>query len=194
MSTNVLTRKNSSALVLNKAGDPYDIWDWERAITAHIKGDAIVLHDYDTHVIRTGIGVTGKSTQFSVPSVILIPNAPVKASNYVTTLPPTRHNLLHRDKYKCCYCGKSITLKDATVEHVYPQSKGGRTTWENCRMACQPCNHIKADQLLSDLGWSLRPVSTPRLSRNVSKHLLNKVDKIHHTWEPYIDWEVDWGS
>ncbi|MGE5675905.1 MAG: HNH endonuclease [Mycobacterium leprae] len=44
-----------------------------------------------------------------------------------------------RDGYICRYCGR----RGATVDHVVPQCRGGRSTPGNCVCACQECNHRK---------------------------------------------------
>lgn len=191
-SNDKLTRKNSSALVLNVAGEAYDIWSWEESIKAWITGDAIVLHEYEDLTIRTGHGVDGISKTFNAPSVILVPNAPAGAVTHVTTLPPTPENLLRRQGGKCCYCGVPINRKTGTKEHVHPQSKGGGDTWDNLRMACQPCNHEKGDKSLEEMGWELEKLSAPRLSKSVSKFIINKMVTVHETWRPYINWDVSW--
>jgi 5-methylcytosine-specific restriction endonuclease McrA len=40
-----------------------------------------------------------------------------------------------------------VDRKEATLDHVMPVSKGGKTTWENCVTACAPCNATKADKV-----------------------------------------------
>lgn len=55
----------------------------------------------------------------------------------------TRRRVFIRDKYTCQYCGaKGVKM---TIDHIHPQSQGGRSTWENCVAACVPCNKVKAD-------------------------------------------------
>jgi 5-methylcytosine-specific restriction endonuclease McrA len=41
---------------------------------------------------------------------------------------------------QCCYCGKKLPLKQATLEHFIPVSQNGRTTYTNCAVACHTCN------------------------------------------------------
>lgn len=60
-----------------------------------------------------------------------------------TWKPPsvTRHEVLKRDQHRCQYCGSKRRL---TLDHVLPQSRGGRHTWNNVVTACEPCNQRKA--------------------------------------------------
>ncbi|MFA5376392.1 MAG: HNH endonuclease [Dehalococcoidia bacterium] len=47
-------------------------------------------------------------------------------------------------KHKCVYCGKK--LKNLTMDHVIPISKGGGHTKENVVPACKSCNSRKRDR------------------------------------------------
>ena len=81
----------------------------------------------------------------------------IRLRNYVRVpyrarVPMTRAALMHRDRFRCAYCGD----KAETIDHVVPRSRGGGHSWENCVACCAPCNHRKADKLLSELGWTLR--------------------------------------
>ena len=57
---------------------------------------------------------------------------------------------MHRDQFRCGYCGTKAT----TIDHIMPRSRGGGHSWENCVACCANCNHRKADKLLSELGWT----------------------------------------
>lgn len=52
---------------------------------------------------------------------------------------------LHATDPHCFYCGKSIELAETTLDHVIPESRGGTTTPENLRLACNKCNLSKDD-------------------------------------------------
>lgn len=45
-----------------------------------------------------------------------------------------------RDNFTCQRCG---SRKDLTVDHVYPESKGGEMTMENAQTLCKSCNSRK---------------------------------------------------
>jgi 5-methylcytosine-specific restriction endonuclease McrA len=188
------TRTNSNALVLNQGGMPIDVIPWEDSIIACVTGKAIAIAEYDDLYISTGYNAYGRVTKFRVPSVIQKLTAPVDRVQYVRTLPPTRENLLRRDRNRCCYCKSRLTLDTATIEHVHPESKGGLSDWANCRVACSSCNRIKGDKLLSELGWQLDDVPIPIVNGNASKSLIYKLGgRIQdESWRPYITWEVKW--
>jgi 5-methylcytosine-specific restriction endonuclease McrA len=47
------------------------------------------------------------------------------------------------DLYGCvsCFCcGKPLSLKTSTIEHIYPQSLGGKNTIENLALSHAICN------------------------------------------------------
>ncbi len=51
-------------------------------------------------------------------------------------------NSIHKvTKHKCIYCGKP----SESIDHLYPRSKGGKTTANNCVPCCLSCNGNKSD-------------------------------------------------
>ncbi len=48
---------------------------------------------------------------------------------------------------RCVYCGTCLDLDSATLDHVYPISKGGPHVLGNLVAACGPCNQLKGDML-----------------------------------------------
>jgi 5-methylcytosine-specific restriction endonuclease McrA len=43
-----------------------------------------------------------------------------------------------------------------TVDHLVPQSRGGRNSWLNTVAACTRCNHRKANRTPAEAGMTLR--------------------------------------
>lgn len=59
-----------------------------------------------------------------------------------------RYDVLKRDNYKCCICGRSA--KDGVnleVDHIIPVSKGGKTVISNLQTLCDRCNRGKSNKL-----------------------------------------------
>lgn len=50
----------------------------------------------------------------------------------------------------CYYCNGPVTAKTATMDHILPVSRGGRSVAGNVVVACKPCNTAKKDQLTSE--------------------------------------------
>lgn len=57
-----------------------------------------------------------------------------------------KRQLINQGGAVCGICGEPITdMKDCTVDHIRPKSKGGQTTIENCQLAHWECNNRKGD-------------------------------------------------
>ena len=63
-----------------------------------------------------------------------------------------RERILKRDGYKCRYCGN--TNEPFHIDHVYPHSKGGETSYNNLVTACKKCNLSKN----SSVGMWPKPI------------------------------------
>ncbi|PHX96033.1 MAG: hypothetical protein CK531_08735 [Gemmatimonadetes bacterium] len=48
---------------------------------------------------------------------------------------------------RCVYCSTSLGLDHATLDHVYPLSRGGDHAPGNLVAACQACNQLKGSML-----------------------------------------------
>jgi len=84
------------------------------------------------------------------------------------SVPFGRRNLYRRDAYTCQYCGRRPGAADLTIDHVLPRSRGGKTSWENCVLACVDCNKRKANRPPEEAGMRLqRPPATPQWSWDV---------------------------
>lgn len=96
----------------------------------------------------------------------------------------TRANIYRRDKYTCQYCGARPGMHELTIDHVLPVSRGGKSSWTNCVLACISCNFKKANRLPEEAGMKLkhRPVKpdwSPRL-------VLAKVRNTPKNWEKFV--------
>jgi 5-methylcytosine-specific restriction endonuclease McrA len=99
------------------------------------------------------------------------------------TVPFNRKNLFLRDQNRCQYCGDRVESRELTIDHVLPRVQGGTSTWENCVLACVPCNRRKAHRTPAQAGMALlrdplRPSWTPR-------HLFTGMPR-RATWERVI--------
>lgn len=70
------------------------------------------------------------------------------------------------DHYKgvCHYCGRSITIQEASRDHKLAQSRGGDESWDNILLACKPCNRLKANRSYMEFtgkAESKRPDNPP---------------------------------
>ena len=51
--------------------------------------------------------------------------------------------LLEEQKGNCCYCLRSLTPKEVTLEHIIPKSKGGTNKKLNLTLSHSFCNQLK---------------------------------------------------
>lgn len=51
-----------------------------------------------------------------------------------------RWTVWERDNFTCKHCG---SRKNLTIDHIHPESKGGKATIENCQTLCKKCNSRK---------------------------------------------------
>ena len=69
-----------------------------------------------------------------------------------------RFQVLRRDSFSCVYCGRRAPDVKLHVDHLVPWSKGGASSIENLRTACEACNLGKgASHVLADLDSPARP-------------------------------------
>jgi HNH endonuclease len=59
--------------------------------------------------------------------------------------PSVRELVLERDGYTCRYCGSKTP--PFHLDHVYPFSKGGETSYQNLVTSCEKCNHSKHNKV-----------------------------------------------
>lgn len=88
---------------------------------------------------------------FPMPSIIRLHNyvnRPYRNGGVVLN----RHNVFKRDNHQCQYCG---VAKDLSLDHVFPRSRGGKTSWDNLVAACRSCNGKKGDYTPEEAGMKL---------------------------------------
>lgn len=135
-------------LVLNSGYEPLFMTCWQRALILVLTDKAEVVQCGESK-IRT------VTAQFDMPSVIRL-NRYVRRYARTKTAKCNRINIFARDLGECQYCGTQIDTRSASIDHVVPRSRGGRTSWHNVVLACQPCNHKKADMLPEECGLHLK--------------------------------------
>lgn len=72
---------------------------------------------------------------------------------YRAKIPWNRKNVLTRDRNRCMYCGRKD--RSLTIDHVFPQSRGGATSFENCVASCFDCNNKKGNRTPREAGMKL---------------------------------------
>ncbi len=139
-----------SVVVFSKNYLPVSRVNIKRAIALLVMGKAEPL-DFG----GKGYSVHSPSLVLFVPEQIRLTMADTER---VWKVPPVnRREVLRRDKHACQYCGST---KQLTLDHVIPRSKGGKHSWDNVVIACEPCNSRKGDRTPHQAGMTLR--TTPK--------------------------------
>lgn len=160
-------------LLLNATYEPLTALPMRRAVVLLVCEKAVVVDDDPA-----GVVLHSAATSVQVPSVIRL-RTYVRVP-YRARIPMTRAALMHRDRFRCAYCGG----RAETIDHVVPRSRGGAHSWENCVACCAHCNHRKADRLLGELGWVLRCDLTPPKGRHW--RLFATAKEIDPSWLQYL--------
>jgi hypothetical protein len=85
-----------------------------------------------------------------------------------------REMVYKRDNYRCRYCGEQVIRATATIDHVIPYSKGGKTELNNLVTACDECNLIKHDLTSEEAGMPLLPINKTAIEKRSGLLLLKE--------------------
>lgn len=192
----------NQTLVLNKRWAPIQVTTVKEAIGLVAKGHAKIIdaETYQVHDLFSWADVTKAREcleKDKVHSVRLVMAAPevIMLTTYEgmgeRSVVFSRRNIFKRDHYTCQYCGIQPETSELTIDHVISKSAGGKSTWENCVLACVPCNKRKADKTLEKSGMKLRKVP----KKPSWKALMQAAAKQkRQSWEKFISdayWNVE---
>jgi 5-methylcytosine-specific restriction endonuclease McrA len=189
-------------LVLNRNWMPIQTTTAKEAISLVAKGNASIIdpETYQVHTIETwndvseakeifeGRAIRSQRLHLRAPEVIVLSEYKGMGERSVVF---SRRNIFKRDRYTCQFCNGQPGSKEMTIDHVMPKSRGGRSSWENCVLACIECNSRKADRTPAEAGMKLKTVPS-----KPSWRILSAVppQDIQESWEKFLDradWEVE---
>ncbi len=165
----------TQVLVLNASYEPIHICDARRAIVLIAKGVACSEHD-------TPRFMRSPSIAWPVPAVIRLMHyvkIPYRQRAY------SKVHIFMRDNQSCQYCGSKPPPQHLTLDHILPQSRGGRSVWENLVASCRGCNSKKGDRTPREAGMNLRNKPRP-LSSFFYLHLVRSKARDNHYWRKYL--------
>jgi len=163
-------------LVLAPSFAPIEEIPVERAVVLVLQGRAQSLKDHPTRVFRNATG----RVRIPAPLVIVLDALADFAGVVFGRASWTRAGVYLRDGYTCQYCGRhdrdlvhggprSVTLRYGsqtvglvvsgeflTIDHVTPQSLGGKNVYENTVAACSTCNGRKDNRTPAQAQMYLR--------------------------------------
>lgn len=101
---------------------------------------------------------------------------------------PSKEAIKIRDGNIDQYTGKRIKNDEGSIDHVIPQSRGGRDTWENLVWTSKKINSDKGNQLNSEIG--LRLIRQPKAPPPIPlTQLIREVR--HREWRQFLPHLVD---
>jgi len=167
---------DSHALLVNSTYEPLCFLSKKRVMRLLIKSKVETLATWDDVHVGHGGG-----NKIAMPAVVrLLARAPR------ATRPPKfqRKTLFERDEWRCQYCGDTLTRRAATVDHLVPRCKGGKTSWSNCVTACLRCNKNKGHKSLAEAGMQL--AKRPANPSVVNVWRADAHGRWHASWEAYV--------
>lgn len=143
--------------------------------------------------------IKGIHDNFRIPEVVQLTSydrLPIQRVHF------SRRTIYRRDNFTCQYCGLKVG-NEGSIDHVLPKAQNGKTTWENCVLACVECNSQKADRTpeqaiktKKDVNWrGASPMKLMTVPKK-PKFALLKGDRgsIPHSWRSFISesyWSVE---
>jgi len=167
-----LVYRGAARAVCTETFTPHDFDSWA----------AISRHRTDQDMIAT------VSLRIRVPEVVVLTDYNGFPRRGVAF---SRRNLYRRDGFTCQYCGAQPGTELLSIDHVVPRSRGGRSTWENCVLACLDCNKRKANRTVSQSGLRLsrrpfRPAGGPAFEISLGTR--------RRSWERFVSdryWNIE---
>jgi 5-methylcytosine-specific restriction endonuclease McrA len=163
---------NAKVLILNQSYEPLTICTMKKAVILIFLGKAEIVLDDKKKLIKS------VSKVYPCPSVI-------RLRTYISVpykkVVLTRKNILRRDSFKCCYCGRSDL--PLTIDHIIPRARGGQDSWENLVCACVVCNNKKSDRTPEEAEMSLeqRPFKPSHIM-----FIKKMVGRLDEKWKPFL--------
>ena len=178
MSTKIkgMKKEFKKCLVLDSSYMPRQVIDSLRAYVVFSKGNAEIIANH-TEKIK----VVNPDLIILRPSIIRIPKKYINLD--ITRVPYSRDNVLKRDNYTCVYCNENYgdDKRMLSIDHVLPQSKGGKDSFENCVTACKQCNWEKDDLTIEEWG---REHPNPRRPHYLM--MLKSLEYIPEAWMKFM--------
>jgi hypothetical protein len=120
--------------------------------------------------------------EIHLPSVLVLKS---EIKYRVSRIHFSRKLLIKRDKNQCQYCGVKIYGAQITMDHILPKSRGGKTSFLNCVLACHDCNNSKNDDTPEEAGMKL--LSNPINPIFTSKFYVSEDQEFwHESWNSFF--------
>lgn len=162
-------------LILNQDYSAISLCTLQKAFILLYLDKAEMLEKYEHGFLRSVSSTYPKPSVIRLQRYVHIPYKGISLS---------RNNLMKRDHYQCQYCGSNRNL---TLDHIFPRSRGGKSTWTNLLTACHRCNTRKGDRTPEEAGLTVKQQpKKPTLTAFLQLH----ASSLDHTWANYLKHET----
>lgn len=164
-------------LLLNVTCEPIRLISWQKAITLFLLNKVNIISEYDNLIHSCYL-------TFKVPAVVRLR----KYHKFKDRVKLTREHIYARDQFICQYCGKEFDYGDLTLDHILPQSRGGKYSWKNLVACCDACNNKKDNKTPEEANMPLlrQPTSPNWLPEILVKEI--KTKNVPTQWTDWIGW------
>lgn len=152
---------HATVLKVDSAGLPVALISWMAAanLIAQNKvtwslGDPILR-------LRGGYNNQGARSVIHVPGILSVKDRSNLWGRWRETsdrMRPVRAVIYNRDGGMCMYCGKKLSYKSLSIDHIIPKSRGGQDTYVNTCNSCLSCNQKKSNKTPEEAGMQLLAV------------------------------------
>lgn len=167
------------ALLISTIHEPIAFVSYRRIYSLIRREVVEVLSEWDGEKIVNDV---------SMPAILQLKNFVLsRTAHKMCTY--NRGVVLARDSYTCQYCSRRLVLREATIDHVVPSSRGGKNHWTNCVASCKTCNRRKDNRTPDEAG--MRLTRRPGLP-SVTHFWMADVQRVpsreewHKDWDSYI--------
>ena len=168
----------SDCLLLNSDASPITMLPlstitWQDAIRYMVLDKVTVIDWHDDWIVHSA------NWETRVPAVIMLKEYYKKK----TGIRYSKMNVFLRDGFECQYCGVEVNKRTATLDHVLPQSHGGKSTWENSTTSCSKCNSHKGN------NKKIKPKTIPHKPTYwelVERRKQMEFDVKHPSWAQFL--------
>lgn len=169
-----------NVLVLDQTWQPASVINIRRAFSLLLRGKALPVTDEIVAIYHS------PSTAVEIPAVIQVSKFAMATIHKGIAPDCSRGRILTRDDRECQFVvgDKPCDNKAATIDHLFPRSRGGPDTWENLVAACGRHNRVKGNRSLEEMAasdhWSLK--RTPEAPKFMIRSLMDARKDIHPSW------------
>jgi hypothetical protein len=178
-------------LVLNRNFDPIEVTSVRRALVLMYCGGAQAFDEGELYDFELWRELTPRDEVEVIPIIggaLRVPRV-LHLARYERRprlgVRLNRRNLMFRDGFECQYCQGRPGLAHLNMDHVFPRSRGGPTSWENLVTSCRTCNLRKGGRTPDEANMRLarKPVR-PRWS--VATQITLRHPSPFREWVPFL--------